>query len=102
MWFPSGIVVGAIWLAKEIGALVLKDTASRLGKIGYVRENSELLDRVVDREGTPWDTHYARRDGDPIRELRFVATGHLFNESGTPLFLQEPKVVFWAADGLRV
>jgi hypothetical protein len=102
MWLTSGIVVGAVWLLKEVGALILKDTASRVGRVGYVRESSELLDQVVDRDGRAWETHYVTEAGEREHQLRFVTTGHLFNESGTPLLLRDPKVLFWAEDGLRV
>jgi hypothetical protein len=102
MWLISGVVVGAAWLVKELGAVLLKDTASRLGRVGYVREDSELLDKVVDRDGQEMEIHYITVETERERELRFVATGHLFNESGTPLLLREPKVLFWGEDGLRV
>lgn len=102
MWLTSGIIVGVTWFAKEIGALLLKDTASHLGKISYVREDSEVQDKVIDREGKTWDIHYVRRDGEPEHQLRFVAFGHLINESSAPLLLQDPRVAFWAEDGVRV
>lgn len=102
MWFPSGVVVGALWLGKEVGVLLLKDAASRLGKVGYVREGSDLLDRVVARDGQELQIRYLSSLTEKDRELRFVATGHLFNESGLPLLLREPRVLFWGEDGLRV
>ena len=102
MWLTSGLVVGAAWLVKEVGALLLKDKASRLGQVGYVREGADLLDRVVDRDGQELEVHYVSVEAEKERQLRFVASGHLFNESGTPLLLREPKVLFWGDDGRRV
>jgi hypothetical protein len=102
MWFPSGVEVGAVWLLKEVGALFLKDTAARMGRIGYVYESAELSDKVVDSDGRVWETQYVTTQGGGERHLRFVANGHLFNETDTPLLLREPRVVFWGEDGLRV
>lgn len=95
------MVIAGLWLAREIGARVIQDAAARMGRIGYVRQDSELTVTVVGPNGETWQSLYVDRKNEP-RDIRYSATGHLYNESDTPLLLQDPKVIFWAEDGQRV
>jgi hypothetical protein len=97
----STLVLGALWLAREIGARVIQDTAARIGRVGFIREDSELTETVVTQDGETRQTFYVPRKG-AARDLTYTVKGHLYNETGTALLLQSPKVVFWAADGPRI
>lgn len=97
----SAIVVAGLWLAREIGARVIQDAAARMGRVGFIREDSELTETVVGPNGERWQSLFVDRKDAP-RDLRYSVTGHLYNESDTALLLRDPKVMFWAEDGPRI
>jgi hypothetical protein len=97
----SAIVVAGLWLAREIGARVIRDAAARMGRVGFIREGAELTETVVGPNGERWQTLFVDREGAP-RYIQYSVTGHLYNESDTPLLLRDPKVIFWGEDGPRI
>jgi len=95
------MVVGGLWLAREIGARIIDHTAARIGRVGFIREDSALTETLTGPNGDQWQSLYVPRQGGP-RDLRYRVTGHLYNDSNTALLLRDPKVIFWAEDGPRI
>jgi hypothetical protein len=72
-----------------------------MGRVGFIREDSELTETVVGPNGERRQSLFVDRKDAP-RDLRYSVTGHLYNESDTALLLRDPKVMFWAEDGPRI
>lgn len=100
MDIPVGLIVGALWIVREIAGLSLQRLAGRVGRVGYVPENSQLLERIVQEDGSHRESVFVRAG--PLSDSEGVYaryTGHLYNDAATPLVLREPRITYWGVDG---
>ena len=97
------VALGVIWAVREIGALSLKQYTSRIGRVGYISERCEIIERTVGENEDVREALYIARADRPARgSLWLSSAGHLYNESDTAIMFHRPQIAFWGVDGPRV
>jgi hypothetical protein len=100
----SGLIVGTLWVVREIGALAIRGVAARWGRVGYVAEESSLVQSIVVADGQTREVVFNRSQGTETNDTTVYATysGHLYNDSDMPLVLHSPHITYWGLDGPRI
>jgi len=89
------ILVAVAWLAREIGAVVIKNLSARLGAVGYVPQVSGFFHTVVLDDGRQIEAMYQpelRRDD--LLSATLSCRGEIFNDTETPVLLRDCRVTF--------
>jgi hypothetical protein len=94
------IGLGGLWLLREVVGAAIGRAAARHGRVGYVSERAELVERARDANGELRDFFFL--PDTPASDTQFAVakhTGHIYNDSSTGLVLRKPAVTSWNANG---